>query len=52
MASLQVVIAALAALLCLHSVSEAAQCFPDPNNPCKATCNGTQFDISNLFDYP
>lgn len=30
----------------------AAQCLPDPTNPCKARCNGTTFDISNLFDYP
>ena len=30
----------------------AAQCTPDPTNPCMARCNGTQFDISKLFDYP
>ena len=31
---------------------KAAQCMPDPTNPCKARCNGTMFDISGLFDYP
>ena len=33
-------------------VANAAQCMPDPTNPCKARCNGTVFDISRLFDYP
>lgn len=31
---------------------DAAQCTPDPTNPCKARCNGTLLDISTLFDYP
>ena len=36
----------------LMDSASAAQCMPDPTNPCKARCNGTTFDISTLFDYP
>lgn len=45
------VIAIAVFFLCLD-LAAAAQCMPDPTNPCKARCNGTTFDISNLFDYP
>ena len=39
-------------LACNLPTLEAAQCMPDETNPCVARCNGTTFDISNLFDYP
>ena len=42
----------LVAAVIVSRGARAAQCTPDPTNPCKATCNGTKFDISNLFDYP
>ncbi len=45
-------VTALVVAVSVYSAAEAAQCMPDPTNPCKAKCNGTQFDISTLFDYP
>lgn len=51
MASLQFVAAFIVCVSYLD-VTFAAQCMPDPTNPCRARCNGTTFDISNLFDYP
>ncbi|XP_019857461.1 PREDICTED: uncharacterized protein LOC109585779 isoform X1 [Amphimedon queenslandica] len=39
----------LANLLCLSS---AEQCHPKATNPCRFDCNGTEFDISQIFDYP
>ena len=36
----------------LLGASLAAQCMPDPTNPCVATCNGSTFDLSQVFDFP
>lgn len=30
----------------------SAECLPNKRNPCIASCNGTHFDISKLFEYP
>ena len=48
----KLLICALVLAVCAYRAAEAAQCMPDTTNPCKAKCNGTQFDISTLFDYP
>ncbi len=29
-----------------------AQCTVHPDNKCQATCNGTTFDVSKIFDFP
>lgn len=51
MATVKVILATL--VVCgLLGTGYTAQCMPDPTNPCKARCNGTMFDITNLFDYP
>ena len=36
----------------LLGASLAAQCMPDPTNPCVTTCNGSTFDLTQVFDYP
>lgn len=36
----------------LLRASLAAQCMPDPTNPCVARCNGSTFDVSKVFNYP
>ena len=36
----------------LLQASLAAQCLPEPVKPCVTHCNGTTFDISNVFQYP
>ena len=43
---------AVAFVVCLFAVTQAAQCSAHSDNPCMATCNGTTFDISKVFDYP
>lgn len=37
---------------CFFNGGESAQCMPDSVNPCRATCNGTSFDLSKAFDFP
>ncbi len=32
--------------------SLGAQCAQDPDFPCVFTCNGTQFNLTDVFDYP
>lgn len=39
-------------LLCLLQSVLSEECIPNKMNPCIATCNGTIFDISKLFDFP
>ena len=50
--TLYLLIAGAALSVYIIDEAETAQCMPDSINPCRATCNGTFFDLSKAFDFP
>ena len=42
----------LFALVTSLAIVQGEECMPLEDNPCVFKCNGTTFDLSNLFDYP
>ncbi len=42
----------LFALATSLAIVQGEECMPLEDNPCVFKCNGTTFDLSNLFDYP
>ena len=45
-------VVSLVLLLVGSSQVEAAQCAQDLRSPCVFTCNGTQFNLTDVFDFP